>query len=458
MAYTVSSDFSKGKVWKNIVRLAVPMILAQLINVLYSVVDRIFVGHIPGASAWAMTGIGLALPIITIITAFTNLFGMGGSPLFSMARGAGDSQKAEKIMGNTFSMLIITGIILVVICFMFKKPLLYLFGASDVTYPYARDYINIYLLGTIFAMISIGLNSFINAQGFGLTGMLTVSIGAVLNLLLDPLFIFVFNFGIKGAALATVISQFVSAVWVLKFLTGKKAVINLKKRSMPVDFGLVKEITSLGFSGFIMSVTNGTVQIVCNATLQLYGGDVYVAIMTVLNSVREIVHLPANGLTSGSQPVLSFNYGAGKYDRVKSAIKFVTISCIVITLISWGFIILFPKFLIGIFNSDTELLEKGVPAMYMYFFGIFMMAFQFAGQSIFVALGKSKQAVFFSIFRKVIIVVPLTLILPKIAGLGTSGVFVAEPVSNFIGGSACYITMLLTVWRKLGKENKNSGN
>lgn len=452
MASAHTSDFSRGSVWGNIMRLAVPMILAQLINVLYNVVDRIFVGHIQGASAWAMTGIGLSLPIITIITAFANLFGMGGTPLFSMARGGGNREKAAQIMGSVFSMLVLTGLVLAALSFVFKKPLLYLFGASDVTYPYAKDYINIYLLGTVFVMLSLGMNGFINAQGFGVIGMLTVSIGAVLNIVLDPLFIFVFNMGIKGAALATIIAQFVSSAWVMRFLTGQKAVVRLERAYMKIDIALVKKIAALGLSGFIMSVTNGLVQIVCNASLQLYGGDLYVAIMTVLNSVREIVHLPANGLTGGAQPVISYNYGAREYARVKSGIKFITVSCIIITLISWALLISFPEFFIHIFNSNPQLLEKGVPAMHMYFFGIFMMALQFAGQSVFVALGKSKHAVFFSIFRKVIIVVPLTLILPKIGGLGTSGVFLAEPVSNFVGGTACYVTMLISVWPKL-KEN-----
>ncbi|MBR5218351.1 MAG: MATE family efflux transporter, partial [Clostridia bacterium] len=326
-----SSDFGVGSVWGNIMRLAVPMILAQLINVLYSVVDRIYVGHIPGASAWAMTGIGLVLPIISIITAFSNLFGMGGAPLFAMARGAKNTDRAAKIMGNTFSMLIITAAVLSVTIFVFKKPLLYLFGASDVTYPYARDYLNIYILGTVFVMISLGMNGFINAQGFGVIGMLTVSIGAVMNLILDPIFIFVFKWGVKGAAAATVAAQFVSAMWVMRFVTGKKAVIRLEKCFMPVDIKLVKEIASLGLAGFIMAVTNGTVQMVCNSTLYIWGGDIYVSVMTVINSVREIMTLPAMGLTSGAQPVISFNYGAKKYDRVKSAIKFMTLGSISIS-------------------------------------------------------------------------------------------------------------------------------
>lgn len=449
-------DFSQGSISVNILRLAVPMTLAQLINVLYNVVDRIYIGHLPNASTDALTGIGLTVPVITIITAFANLFGMGGAPLFSMARGAKETDKASRIMGNSFSMLILSGIVLAVFCFIFKRPLMYLFGASDITYPYADAYLTIYLFGTLFVMISLGMNNFINAQGFGTIGMLTVSIGALLNIILDPLFIFLFHMGIRGAAVATIISQCVSAIWVLKFLTGKKALLPLTTRNMHLDFSLIKEICSLGLSGFIMSVTNGSVQIVCNATLQQYGGDLYVGIMTVINSVREIITMPVNGLTSGAQPVMSFNYGAKKYDRVKSAIKFSSISCIIFSLAAWALLFFFPEFFIHLFNSEPELLKEGIPAMHLYFFGIFMMALQFSGQSVFVALGKSRQAVFFSLFRKVIIVIPLTLLLPGLGNLGVNGVFLAEPVSNFIGGTACFTTMMLTVWKPLSKNTHNN--
>lgn len=369
-----NNDFSEGSVSGNILRLAVPMTLAQLINILYNVVDRVFIGHIPHASTEALTGVGLALPVITIITAFANLFGMGGAPLFSMARGAGNKDRAGKIMGNSFAMLIISGLLLMLICFTFKHILLYLFGASDITYPYANAYLSIYLCGTLFVMISLGMNNFINAQGFGVAGMLTVSIGAMLNLILDPLFIFVLELGVRGAALATILSQFVSAAWVLRFLTGKKAVVTLSLQEMRLQPILVKEITVLGLAGFVMSVTNGSVQIVCNATLQQYGGDLYVGIMTVLNSVREVVTMPITGLSSGAQPVMSFNYGAKKYSRVKSAIRFTTLASIIIASVCWAISFFCPHPLIHIFNSEPALLSKGVPAMRIYFFGFFMMS------------------------------------------------------------------------------------
>lgn len=444
-----TNDFGTGSVYGRILRLAVPMILAQLINVLYSIVDRVYIGNMPQASIQSLTGIGLVLPIITIITAFANLFGMGGSPLFSMARGARDEPRAARILGNSFSMLILSGLVLALVCALFQRPLLYAFGASDDTFPYASAYLSIYLWGTLFVMVSLGMNPFINAQGFGVTGMLTVSIGAVLNLVLDPLFIFKLNMGIRGAAIATVLSQFVSALWVLRFLTGKKALIPLSRSNLALDLSLVVEIVVLGLAGFIMCLTNAAVQIVCNATLQRWGGDLYVSIVTVINSVREVVTTLIIGTTGAAQPVMSFNYGAKKYDRVKQAIVFVAVFCITMSLAAWLLIWLFPAFFIRLFNSDPELLQKGIPAMHVYFFGFFMMALQFTGQTTFQALGKAKQAIFFSLFRKAVIVIPLTLLLPHLWGLGTTGVFAAEPISNFIGGGACFITMLLTIYRRL---------
>lgn len=452
---SVNNDFSKGSVSGNILSLALPMTLAQLINVLYNVVDRIYIGHIPGASTVPLTGLGLALPIITIITAFANLFGMGGAPLCSIARGQRENKKAEQIMGNSFSMLLITGFILMILCLLFKKPLLYLFGASSATFPYADAYLTIYLLGTVFVMISLGMNSFINSQGFGKIGMMTVLLGAVANIVLDPLFIFVFQMGVQGAAAATLISQMLSAVWVLKFLRGPKAILKLNREGMRLKAELLKSITGLGMSGFVMSVTNGSVQIICNATLQNFGGDLYVGVMTVINSVREIITMPVMGVTNGAQPVMGFNYGAEEYARVRSAIKFTTAVCIIYTFAVWGLLLLAPRFFIHLFNSEPELLKAGVPAMKIYFFGIFMMSLQFAGQSVFVALGKSRQAVFFSLLRKAIIVIPLTLLLPMVGNLGTNGVFLAEPVSNFIGGTACFVTMMITVWPGLGQKEIN---
>lgn len=454
MQDTEKNDFSQGSIIRHILGLAVPMTLAQLINVLYSVVDRIYIGHLPHASAEALTGIGLCLPVITILSAFANLYGMGGAPLCSIARGGHQEKRAQKVMGNSFAMLLVTGAVLMTVCYVFKRPLLYLFGASSATFGYADEYLTVYLAGTVFVMVSLGMNNFINAQGFGRMGMLTVLLGAVLNIILDPVLIFGFGMGVRGAAIATVISQGASALWVLCFLTGKRAIFRLDRASMKLELPLVKEITFLGTSGFVMSVTNGTVQIVCNAVLARWGGDIYVGIMTVLNSVREIVSLPLNGLTSGAQPVMGYNYGAGEYRRVKAAVRFITAAGIVFCLAVWLVVFLEPRFFFHLFTSEQELIDNGIPALQIYFCGFFMMALQFVGQSTNVALNRPKQAVFFSLFRKVIIVVPLTLLLPVVGNLGTDGVFWAEPVSNVIGGTACFVTMLLTVWKELTQKER----
>ena len=451
---THQTDFSTGNVYRNIMEVAVPMIIAQVLNLLYNIVDRIYIGRIRDIGATALTGVGLCFPIITLITAFTYLFGNGGAPLCSMERGRGNREEAEMLMGNTFVMLIGTGAILTAIGLIFYRPILYAFGASDLTFSYAADYIRIYLLGTLFVMITLGMNPFINSQGFGNTGMLTILIGAVLNILLDPLFIFGMHMGVREAALATIISQLCSAIWVLRFLTGKKAILNLKKSAMKISWKRVGSIVSLGMSGFFMAFTNSLVQVVCNATLQTWGGDIYVGVMTVLNSVRDIFTMPVHGLTTGASPVMSFNYGEKAYDKVKKAIKFVTVVCFSYALFVWGIIKIAPEFFIRIFNSEPALLEKGVPALHIYFFGFCFMALQFTGQCVFVALGKAKRATFFSIFRKVIIVVPLTVLLPRIGGLGVDGVFWAEPISNLVGGSACFFTMLLTILPEL-KQKQN---
>lgn len=452
------NDFSKGNVVENILKLAVPMTLAQLINVLYNIIDRIYIGRIPEHATLALTGLGLCLPIISIVIAFANLFGMGGAPLCSIERGRGNLKEAEKIMGNSFVLLVIFGLVLTALGLIFKKPMLYLFGASDKTYPFAEQYISIYLLGSIFVMVGLGMNSFINSQGFGTIGMMTVLLGAVANIILDPIFIFVLDMGVKGAALATILSQFLSALWIVKFLTGKKTILKLKTSCFPLTKQRVKDITALGMSGFTMSITNSSVQVMYNASLQNYGGDLYVGIMTVINSVREVISMPVSGITNGSQPVMGFNYGAGEYGRVKRAIIFTSAVSIVYTSVMWGLVHGFPEFFIRIFNQDAELLKAGVPAMRIYYFGFFFMSLQFAGQSVFVALGKARRAVFFSIFRKVVIVIPLILIIPRIFGNGTAGVLMAEPISNLLGGGACFLTMLVTVWPELGgKKNKIRG-
>lgn len=445
------TDFSRGSVYRNIMEVAAPMILAQLLNLLYNIVDRIYIGRIPKVGTTALTGVGICFPIISLVSAFTYLYGNGGAPLCAMERGRGNEEEAEKLMGNSFFLLLVTGVVLLILGELFYSPVLYLFGASDATFVYAREYIRLYLLGTVFVMVSVGMNPFINSQGFGNMGMVSVLIGAALNILLDPLFIFGFQMGVKGAALATILSQLCSAVWVMWFLTSKKAVLKLKISCMRLEAARVKRILGLGVSGFIMSFTNSLVQVVCNATLQTYGGDIYVGVMTVLNSVREICTLPVQGFTNGASPVMSFNYGEKAFERVKKAIWFVTAVCVSYTVLIWGTLRLAPAFFIRIFNDSPELLEKAVPSLHIYFFGFCFMALQFTGQSVFVALGKSRRATFFSLLRKAFIVAPLTVLLPRVANLGVDGVFWAEPISNLIGGCACFITMLCTILPELRK-------
>ncbi len=443
-----TTDFSAGSVKRHILSQAIPLTLAQAVQLLYNIVDRIYIGHLEGSNDLALTGLGITFPVIVIISAFTGLFSSGGSTLFSIARGKKDEKEAESILGTVFSLLLIGAVVLFCIFYFLRRPVLYLFGASDQSYIYAEMYLRIYLLGTVFSMLSTGLNGFINAQGFPKIGMITTIIGAVANIILDPIFIFGLDMGVPGAALATIISQTLSAIWVMRFITGKKAILRLKREYLRIEGPRTRSIITLGIPGFVMSGTSSLVSIVCNNQLQSYGGDLYVGIMTVINSVREMVCLPVSGISQGAQPVLGYNYGAGKSDRVKECIRFSAVLGTAYTLLTWLLVMLIPRQLIGIFSDNIETIEIGAKMLNIYFFGFVFMAFQFSGQSTFQALGKAKQAVIFSLFRKVIIVAPLTLLLPAI-GFGVKGVFLAEPISNALGGLACFITMYLTVYRKL---------
>lgn len=448
----MKNDFSQGAVWKNILAQSVPLLFAQLVQLLYNVVDRIYIGHLPEIGNMALTGIGLAFPLTSLIAAFTNLFGQGGTPLFSIARGARDQKKAEHILGQSFMLLTVSSFIICALCLIFRKPVLYLFGASDGSYVFADRYLKIYLLGTIFSMLSTGLNGFINAQGFPRTGMLTIFIGAAMNLVLDPLFIFVFGLGIEGAALATVISQAASAVWAVSFFFGKRTLYHIKKQNLIPNAATIGKITSLGLSGFIVQGTNCMVQAVCTATLHEFGGDLYVGIMTVINSVRDIFTLPIQSLTGGSQPVISYNYGAKKYTRVRKGIFFMACVGVIYTVAAWILVLTLPHVIVSIFTSDKEMIDAASHALGIYFFGFCFMALQFTGQSSFTALGCTKRAIFFSLLRKAIIVVPLTIILPRL-GMGEDGVFTAEPVSNVVGGLACFLTMWFSLYRRLPKTD-----
>ena len=352
-------------------------------------------------------------------------------------------------MGNAFLLLLILGAAATVFFLALKGPILYLFGASPDTFPYADGYMTIYLCGTLFVMVSLGMNPFINAQGFGRVGMMTVLLGAAVNIALDPLLIFVFHMGVQGAALATVFSQALSAGWVLAFLTGKRAILRLRRVDLRLDGPRTKKIVSLGLAGFFVNMTNSLVQVVCNATLQTYGGDTYVGVMTIINSLREVFIMPVQGLTNGSQPVAGYNYGARQYGRVREAIRFSVGVTVAYSALFWAAAMSFPGPLIHIFKSDSAVLEAGVPALRIYFGLFIFMSLQIAGQGVFVGLGRSKHAVFFSLLRKAIVNAPLTLILP--VWMGTTGVFAAEAVSQLVGGLACFATMYFTLYRPLGR-------
>lgn len=447
---TQQNDFSKGNIPRTITRLAIPMILAMLVNALYSVVDRIYIGHLSGVGQTALTGIGLCYPITMAIAAFSYLVGNGGGPLTSILRGAKDDEGAEKVLGNSITLLVLFGILVPLICFLIQKPVLYLFGASDATYPYAREYITIYLSGSLPVMLTLGLNPFLNAQGFTRTGMMTVLIGAVCNIVLDPLFIFVFGMGVRGAAIATVISQTVSAVWVIAFLLGKKNLIRVRKQFLRLQRDVSMRIMGLGVSTFIMNLTEAAISAVFNASLSRFGGDIYVTVMTVATSVSQLVFMPLSGFAQGAQPVTGYNYGAREYTRVKQCFWFLVKASVTYAVLAWLVLMIFPRQLIGIFNNDPTLMETAIPMFRVFFCMNFIMSLQMSAQNTFVAMGEAKKATFFALYRKVLLLIPLILILPRI-GFGITGVFAAEPVADTISALTCFTTFLLTAYRKLGR-------
>lgn len=444
-------DFEHGTVTGNILGAALPMLVAQILNLLYNIVDRVYISRIPEVGTAALGAVGLCFPLIVIISAFANLFGTGGAPLFSIFRGKKEETKAVGVMNTSFSLVCVSAILLMMIGLVFARPLLVLFGASDTTMIYAYPYMMLYLIGTLPSMIAIGMNPFINAQGYSLIGMFSVAIGALTNLILDPVFIFLFGLGVRGAAIATVLSQCLSAMFVLFFLM-KKA--ELKVRFLHRDEladcrGYAQNIVSLGTSGFIMQLTNSLVTICCNNVLSVVGGDIYISVMTLISSVRQLVETPIHAMNEGTSPILSYNYGARRPARVRKTMVVMGLMVLGYTAVMWGAIILVPETLIGIFSSDTELLKDAVPALHQYFAAFIFMDLQYIGQTVFKSMNKKKQAIFFSLLRKVVIVVPLTYLMPYALDMGPTGVFMAEPVSNVIGGSVCFITMLCTVLPEL---------
>ena len=451
-------DFENGTVTVNILGAAVPMLVAQILNLLYNVVDRIYIARIPGEGTAALGGVGLCFPLIVIITAFSNLFGSGGAPLFAIERGKQDQKKAANIMSTSFTMLCFSGLVLMLLGGLFAKPLLIIFGASQNAMRYAYPYLMIYLIGTLPSMIAVGMNPFINAQGYALMGMLSVAIGALANLLLDPLFIFTLGFGVRGAAIATVISQCLSAVCVLYFLI-RRAELKLRilrKEEWKKSMVYARDIVSLGTAGFIMQLTNSLVTICCNNVLSVTGGDIYISVMTIISSVRQLVETPIHAITEGSSPILSYNYGARRPGRVKKSGVVMGVMVLAYTAVMWSLIIRMPGALISVFSTDEELIQDAIPALKQYFSAFIFMDLQYMGQTVFKSLNKKKEAIFFSLLRKVFIVVPLTYLMPYAFHMGTDGVFLAEPVSNLLGGSLCFITMLCVILPELNRMAKEN--
>lgn len=445
-------NYGEGSIISHILSLAVPTLFAELVNVLYSIVDRMYIGHMAGEGTLALSAVGVVFPLISFISAFPSLISSGAAPIASIERGKGDDGEATRIMETAFTFSLVIGLLLTLVLYIFRYPLLYLMGADSTTISYAVDYFSFYVTGTVFVLISVGFNSFITMQGYGTVGMMTVVIGALLNTVLDPIFMFVFSLGVRGAAVATVISQAVSAVWVILFLRSRKTALRLSRLSF--DFKILGKILKLGVSGFMFKVTNSITQAVSNMMIVAFSGSLstlYIGAMSIINSTREMVSLPISAVTTSSQPVMGYNYGMRSGERVTKTIKIMTAMALSYGVFAWALVMTFPSLLIAIFTPDSALLEITVPVMRIYFAVFFMMALQSSGQTTFVALNHPKNAVFFSLLRKVFLVVPLVLLLPRI-GMGVNGVFYAEALSQLIGASACYSTMYFTVFRPIKKN------
>lgn len=435
---------ASGAIVPTMLKLGIPAFFAQLINLLYNIVDRIYIGHIPGSGANALTGLGICLPIISLVAAFSGFAGSGGSPLCGISLGKGDRENAEKIIGNSAFLLIVFSVVLTCVFYGIKKPFLYMFGASDATFPFADAYISIYLLGTIFVMVAFGLNYFITAQGQAMVAMISVMIGAVCNIILDPIFIFAFGMGVKGAAIATILSQFISAVWVVMFLVSSKATLRLKLKNLRPDGKIIRSISALGISPFIMMATESVIVIAFNSSAQKYGNDLYVASITILQSVLQIIFVPLGGFTNGVMPFISFNYGAKNYERVKAiAFRLMAISFSFAFILS-GLAVLFPSAIAGVFTTEAELISLCKTVLPIFICGMLVFGLQSGCQTIFMALGKAKQAFFFAIFRKIILLIPLIIILPMTMN-SVMGIYYAEPVSDAISAVCCTIVCLYTL-------------
>lgn len=450
-------QLSKGNLLKLMMKMGIPTLVAQLINLLYNMVDRIYIGHIKGVGSTALTGAGLALPLIVIISAFSAFVGAGGAPLAAIALGKGDKKQAEKILANGFVILLFFSALIPLIFVFIKEPLFYLIGASEATYPYANDYFSIYLLGTIFVQISLGLNTFITAQGRPQMAMMSVLIGAVLNIVLDPIFIFAFDMGIKGAAIATVIAQAVSAIWVIWFLTNKKTYLRIKKEYLKPNLKIIFSVMALGISPFIMQATESMISIVMNVGLKKYGGDIYVGSLTIISSVVQLISLPVSGFSQGIQPIISYNYGAGNIGRVKKTFKALLIISTGYTFVFSVSTMLFPGFFAAIFTNEAELISLVVKVLPVFICGMSIFGLQLACQSTFMALGQVKSSLFMATLRKVILLIPLAILLPKITN-NVMSIYYAEPISDITSVIVCTIVFSLTIKKVLGKAEQNEKN
>lgn len=440
---------------KNLNRLmlemAVPSIVAQIINVLYNIVDRIYIGHIPGIGVDALTGVGVTFPIITLISAFSAFVGTGGAPLSSIWLGKGDKKKAEKILGNGVTLLLIFTVLLMAFFYILEQPVLYLFGASDTTYQYASAYIRIYLAGTIFVELALGLNAYIISQGFSTTAMFSVLIGAVTNIILDPIFIYAMGLGVAGAGIATVISQALSCIWIVYFLTAnKKAVIRIRLSNMKPDFGIMKNICALGISPFVMRSTESLITIVMNHQLAFYGGDIYIGVLTIMQSVLQLIMTPLNGFTQGIQPIISYNFGTGNFARTKQCIKRMLMITTLFSAVATAFVMIFPALFAKMFTVDTQMVALVCKVMPMFMFGMLFFGIQMGIQPSFLALGQAKLSLFIAMLRKVILLVPLAVVLAKC--FGAMGVYYAEPVSDIISVVIAAVLFVLNLNKILSKE------
>lgn len=415
--------------------LAIPAIIGQLISLLYNLVDRMYIGHIEGIGGEALTGVGVTAPLLIIISAFSVLIGMGGAPRASIKMGEKDNEGAEEIMGNCFVSLIGISVVLTILFLLFNEKLLILFGASEKTLPYALEYIEIYTLGTIFVQLAVGMNPFISSQGFAKISMITVSIGAIINIILDPIFIYGFKMNVKGAALATIISQAVSAIWVIRFLNGDKTILKLKKENFKIDMSIMKPVLLLGLSPFVMQITESFIIIAFNSSLQKYGGDVAVGAMTILSASMQFTFLPLSGLTQGAQPIISYNYGAKNKKRMKDAFKYLFICTVSYSTLFWILMMIAPQFFSRLFTNDKAIIDMATAGLRIYMGGVFALGVQIACQQTFIAMGNAKTSLFLALLRKVFLLIPLVLILPKVLSNKVFAVFLAEPISDIIAAT-----------------------